>query len=195
MVEMGLFDRLLKSGSKNDGQQGLPKDSVKPKAEAFYLDSDTSSSYGNVDYMREAKTIRRTFPGSADNPGNKELVTEVDAMDLKVGTRSKGLGSEKPNEEPSIPSVFSSGVPTPVKKTFAEAMTKEQLDQKLKGNALRTAGVNTPMAPNAAPAGRKEELKPESEIKPAASSSSKAAPSSKPGSIDPFKAMVRDLNS
>ena len=191
---MGLFDRLLKSGSKNDGEQGLPKDRAKEKAEAFFLDSDASSSYGNVDYMREAKTIRRTFPGSADNPGNKELVTKVDAMDVTIGTRSKGLGDEKPNEEPSIPSVFSSGVPTPVKKTFAEAMTKEELDQKLKGNALRTAGVNSPMAANAAPAGRKEELKPESPTMQPAPQMPTRTPSSKPGSIDPFKDMVRDLN-
>ena len=191
---MGLFDRLLNSRSKDDGQKDLPKDRVKTKAEAFYLDSDASSSYGNVDYMREAKTIRRTFPGSADNPGNKELVTEVDAMDLKVGTRSKGLGDEKPNEEPSIPSVFSSGVPTPVKKTFAEVMTKEELDQKLKGNALRTAGVNTPMSANAAPAGRKEELKSEPPTMKPAPQMQTRTPSSKPGSIDPFKDMVRDLN-
>ena len=191
---MGLFDRLLKSRSKNDGQQGLPKDRVKEKAEAFFLDSDASSSYGNVDYMREAKTIRRTFPGSADNPGNKELVTKVDAMDVTIGTRSKGLGDEKPNEEPSIPSVFSSGVPTPVKKTFAEAMTKEELDQKLKGNALRTAGVNSPMAANAAPAGRKEELKSEPPAMQPAPQMPTRTPSSKPGSIDPFKDMVRDLN-
>jgi len=148
---MGLFDRLLNSSSKNDGKQDVPKDRAKPKAEAFYLDSDASSSYGNVDYMREAKTIRRTFPGSADNPGNKELVTKVDAMDVTVGTRTKGLGDEKPNEEPAIPSLLSSGIPKPVKKTFAETMTQEQLDQKLKGNAFRTAGVNTPMAPDAAP--------------------------------------------
>jgi hypothetical protein len=191
---MGLFDRLLKSRSKDDGQQA-PKDSVKSKTEAFFLDSDASSSYGNVDYMREAKTIRHTFPGTADNPGNKELVTKVDAMDVTVGTRSQGLGDQKPNEEPSIPSVFSSGVPTPVKKTFAEAMTKEQLDQRLKGNALRTAGVNSPMAANAAPAGRKEELKsePPSTMQPAPQMPTRS-PSSKPGSIDPFKDMVRDLN-
>ena len=191
---MGLFDRLLKSGSKNDGQQGLPKDRVKEKAEAFFLDSDASSSYGNVDYMREAKTIRRTFPGTADNPGNKELVTKVDAMDVMVGTRSKGLGDEKPNEEPSIPSVLSSGIPTPVKKTFAEVMTKEELDQKLKGNALRTAGVNAPMAANAAPVGRKEELKSESPTMQPAPQMPTRTPSTKPGSIDPFKDMVRDLN-
>ena len=190
---MGLFDRLLNSSAKDDGQQDVPKDRAKPKAEAFYLDSDASSSYGNVDYMREAKTIRRTFPGSADNPGNKELVTKVDAMDVTVGTRSQGLGEEKPNEEPSIPSLLSDGIPKPVKKTFAETMTQEQLDQKLKGNALRTAGVNTPMAPDAAPVGRKEELKSEPEIQPSNPSANRS-PSSKPGSIDPFKAMVRDLN-
>ena len=191
---MGLFDRLLKSGSKNDGQQGLPKDRVKEKTEAFFLDSDASSSYGNVDYMREAKTIRRTFPGTADNPGNKELVTKVDAMDVMVGTRSKGLGDEKPNEEPSIPSVLSSGIPTPVKKTFAEVMTKEELDQKLKGNALRTAGVNAPMAANAAPVGRKEELKSEAPTMQPVQQMPTRTPSTKPGSIDPFKDMVRDLN-
>ena len=190
---MGLFDRLLKSSSKDEGQNDLPKDRAKPKAEAFYLDSDASSSYGNVDYMREAKTIRRTFPGTADNPGNKELVTKVDAMDVTVGKRTQGLGDEKPNEEPAIPSLLSSGIPKPVKKTFAETMTQAQLDQKLKGNALRTAGVNTPMAPDAAPMGRKEELKSEPEIQPKNTPESRD-PSAKPGSIDPFKAMVRDLN-
>ena len=190
---MGLFDRLLKSSSKDEGQNDLPKDRAKPKAEAFYLDSDASSSYGNVDYMREAKTIRRTFPGSADNPGNKELVTKVDAMDVTVGKRTQGLGDEKPNEEPAIPSLLSSGIPKPVKKTFAETMTQEQLDQKLKGNAFRTAGVNTPMAPDAAPMGRKEELKSEPEIQPKNTPESRDS-SAKPGSIDPFKAMVRDLN-
>ena len=190
---MGLFDRLLNSNSQDEGQKVAPKDRAKkPKAEAFYLDSDTSSSYGNVDYMREAKTIRRTFPGTVDNPGNKELVTKVDAMDLTVGTRSQGLGDDKPNEEPSIPSLVSDGIPKPVKKTFAETMTQEQLDQKLKGNALRTAGVNTPMAPDAAPIARKEELKPEPEAQPASPTSQ--ANSEKAGSIDPFKAMVRDLN-
>ncbi len=190
---MGLFDRLLNSSPKDDGQQDVPKDRAKPKAEAFYLDSDASSSYGNVDYMREAKTIRRTFPGTVDNPGNKELVTKVDAKDVTVGTRSQGLGSEKPNEEPAIASLLSDGIPKPVKKTFAETMTQEQLDQKLKGNALRTAGVNTPMAPDAAPVGRKEDLKPEPELQPNTPSAQRS-PSSKPGSIDPFKAMVRDLN-
>ena len=48
------------------------------------------------------------------------------------------------------------GVPKPVKKTFAEAMTKQELQQRMKGSALST---NAPAAPDAAPVARKAELK------------------------------------
>jgi hypothetical protein len=51
--------------------------------------------------------------------------------------------------------------------------------------------VNTPAPADAAPVGRKAELKAKDE--PVAKAGS-AAPSSKPGSIDPFRQMVRDLN-
>ena len=61
----------------------------------------------------------------------------------------------------------------------------------LKGNALKQAGVNTPAAPDSAPVARKQELKPKEETKAATSASQK---SDKPGSIDPFLSMVRDLN-
>lgn len=190
---MGFLDRLLNSGSSNAdrSRDGSGPKQAKPKPEAYYLDSDSSSSLGNRDYMREAKTIRRTFPGTLDNPGGKELVTEVDALDLKVDKRSEGLGdpkAEKPTE-----SLIKDGIPKPVKKTFAETMTQSELDQKLKGSALKASGVNTPTAPDAAPVARKEDLKPEAEsAAPAARGG--AAPSDKPGSIDPFRAMVRDLN-
>ena len=189
---MGFFDRLLNSGSSDSDrsrESSGPKQ-AQPKPEAYFLDSDSSSSLGNRDYMREAKTIRRTFPGTLDNPGGKELITEVDALDLKVDKRSEGLGDRK--VEKPMESLIKDGIPKPVKKTFAETMTKTELDQKLKGNALKASGVNTPSAPDAAPVARKEELKPKDEVATAARGS--AAPSSKPGSIDPFRSMVRDLN-
>ena len=187
---MGFLDRLLNSNSDQNEPSSGPK-AEKPKPEAFFLDSDSSSSLGNRDYMREAKTIRRTFPGTLDSPGGKELVTEVDAMDLKVDKRSEGLGDIKVIREDN--SVIKDGIPKPVKKTFAETMTQSELDQKLKGSALTQAGVNTPSAKDAAPVARKEELKPKEEATastPTASSSKSTAA----GSIDPFRAMVRDLN-
>jgi hypothetical protein len=48
-----------------------------PKQESFFLDADASSSMGNVEFMRRSNTIRRTFPGNADSPGDKEMVAEV----------------------------------------------------------------------------------------------------------------------
>jgi len=62
------------------------------------------------------------------------------------------------------------------------------MNKRLKGTAI--SGVNTPASANAAPVARKEELKAKEEVKPVGS----AAPSTKPGSIDPFRQMVRDLN-
>jgi hypothetical protein len=78
-------------------------------------------------------------------------------------------------------------VPKPVKKTFAEPMSQQELNQRLRGSAL--SGVNAPAAADAAPVARKTELKPET------SAQSSSAQSAAPGSIDPFRAMVRDLNS
>jgi hypothetical protein len=184
---MGLFDRLLNSSSDQNEPQTGPK-AKKPKQEAFFLDSDSASTFGNRDYMRESKTIRHTFPGTLDNPGMKEMVTEVDATDLKVDKRSDGLGDQVvKKEELSV----NTGVPKAVKKTFAETMSQSELDKRLKGNALKQAGVNALAAPDAAPLARKQELKPKEEPKTSTSGSQK---SNKPGSIDPFLSMVRDLN-
>ena len=163
---MGFLDRLLK------------KDSA---------DSDSSSSLGDRDYMRETKTIRRTFPGTVDSPGSKERVSVVAAETEQVTRRSDGLGGVVKKEPEPVSPV--GGVPKPVKKTFAEQVSSAEMKQRLKGAAV--SGVNVPAAPGAAPLGRKEELNPKEE--PVAKAGS-AAPSSKPGSIDPFRQMVRDLN-
>ena len=180
---MGFFDRLLNSGSNEGGNTSNRKPEPAKKDEAFFLDTDSSSSLGDRNYMREAKTIRRTFPGTADSPGGKELVTEVAAMDMKVENKTEGLGGVSTKKE--VASV-TGGVPKPVKKTFAETMSKQELQERMKGSALST---NTPAAPDAAPVARKAELK-ESPKKEDSISSSSA----KPGSIDPFRAMVRSLN-
>jgi hypothetical protein len=76
-------------------------------------------------------------------------------------------------------------VPKPVKKTFAKPMSAAELDQRKKGSAV---AVNAPGAA-AAPAARKKEA--EAAAQPQISQLNTA----KPGSIDPFKQMVKELNS
>ena len=76
-----------------------------------------------------------------------------------------------------------------MKKTFAEKITSDEMNKRLRGTAVTS--VNTPAAANAAPVARKEMLK--AEVAPQAKVG-QAEASSKPGSIDPFRQMVRDLN-
>ena len=183
---MGLLDRLLKKDSAESDSTIQPRKPAKEKPAEFFLDADASSSLGDVNYMRESKTIRRTFPGTAANPGTKEQIMEVAAETEKLEKRSEGLGGVVKQEE-SVK--VTAGIPKPVKKTFAAQMSTAEMNKRLKGTAI--TGVNTPAPADAAPLGRKEELKPQEE--PVAKTGS-AAPSSKPGSIDPFRQMVRDLN-
>ena len=189
---MGLFDRLLgnrASGPVGQGKAGQPSVKVASSAaeanpqktdNAFFLDADASSTLGDVTFMRRSNTIRHTFPGNADSPGDKEMVAEVASMDARLERMTPGLAGITPDTNGDVN--LTGGVPKPVKKTFAQQMSPSQLAERLKGSAV--SGVNTP----GAPATTRKTAKKEGD-----QSSSLAA--SKPGAIDPFKAMAKDLNS
>lgn len=178
---MGLFDRLFKAESSPTAATPVK---AKKEQETFFLDADASSTMGNVDYMRRSNIIRRTFPGTADNPGTKEMVAEVASMEASLEKVSEGLpGSE--TKETTIN--LTGGVPTPVKKTFAQPMSTAELEQRKKGSAV---GVNVP----GGPAAIKQEKEVEASLKQDQPKISQFA-TAKPGAIDPFKQMAKDLNS
>ena len=107
---MAFFDRLLNNLMKGSEKSApiQPRTPKQEKPEAYFLDADSSSSMGNVDYMRESKTIRRTFPGTADSPGSKERVIEV-AAETQQLTRTEGLGGEVQKE---VTTSVTGGVPS-----------------------------------------------------------------------------------
>ena len=171
---MGLIDRLL-GGNKSVSVTGAAKP-AKKQEEAFFLDADASSSMGNVEFMRRSNTIRHTFPGTASSPGDKELVEEVASMEMRREKATPGLGGvEEKQEEINL----TGGIPKPVKKTFAEQMSKAELDQRMKGSAV---GVNTPGQANA-------KLQASTEAQPQITTQQP----SKPGDIGAFKGWVKDL--
>ena len=177
---MGLFDRLLGSRSsevKISGQSEPRK--AKKAEEAFFLDPDASTSMGDVNFMRRPNTIRRTFPGSADSPGQKEMIQEVASMEARLETMTPGLAGT--NTDTDVEVNLTGGVPKPVKKTFAQQLSPAQLAQRMKGSAV---AVNQP---GGAPSARQAKA---SESEDAASPAAGRA-----GSIDPFKSMAKDLNS
>jgi len=165
---MGLFDRFRRK----------PADAAADNASnAFFLDPDKSSTLGDVNFMRRSNTIRHTFPGTADSPGTKERIEEVASMEARLERVSEGLPDAPSQEGGTAP--LGGGVPKPVKKTFAQTMTQQELADRLKGAAV--APTNQPGAP----------------AKRSASTDSAASgaprPAAKPGSIDPFRDMLKDL--
>jgi hypothetical protein len=180
-MPMGLLDRLL-GGSKSVTGANSSAKPAKKEEEAFFLDADASSSMGNVEFMRRSNTIRRTFPGTADSPGNKEMVAEVASMEARLEKATPGLGGVQPKETELN---LTGGVPKPVKKTFAEQMSKAELDQRMKGSAV---GVNVPGGPAAIKADKEKAAG--SQAQPQISSQQV----SKPGDIDAFKAWAKDIN-
>lgn len=179
---MGLFDRLLGSRSnavKVSGQSAAS--SGAEKKETFFLDAEASSTLGDVNFMRRSNTIRHTFPGTLDSPGGKEMVAEVASMEASLTNATPGLGGTQTTEEEMS---LTGGVPKAVKKTFAKPMSQAELDARMKGSAI---AVNAASA--AAPAARKVKTEEASE------QPSFTQQGGKPGDINPFKAMAKDLNS
>lgn len=62
---------------------------------AFYLEFDDARTYGNLDYMRTSKKIRRTFPKTASSPEEMELIQQVSAMKMeKMGREGNQAESQ-----------------------------------------------------------------------------------------------------
>jgi len=177
---MGLFDRLLGSRSSEVKISGQSQPAKAKKAEdAFFLEPDAAISLGDVNFMRRPNTIRRTFPGNADSPGQKEMIQEVASMEARLETMTPGLAGTSPDTDVDVN--LTGGVPKPVKKTFAQQLSPAQLAQRMKGSAV---AVNQP---GAAPSARQAK---------ASDSDDAATPAAgRAGSIDAFKSMAKDLNS
>jgi len=172
---MGLLDRLLGTKSfKSAPEAAKPAPKVQ---EAMFLDADESSSLGNVDFMRRTYEIRRTFPGTVDNPGLKERVDVVASMEARVERLTDGM----PGTEAKDSSIdLTGGIPKAVKKTFAQTMTADELSQRLKGSAI--GGVNVP---GVAATGRKASSD--------ADQPEISRQGARPGAIDGFKGMAKDI--
>jgi hypothetical protein len=176
---MGLFDRLLGSRSNGVKISGQSEPAKAKKAEdAFFLEPDAAISLGDVNFMRRSNTIRRTFPGNADSPGQKEMIQEVASMEARLETMTPGLAGTSTDTDVEVN--LTGGIPKPVKKTFAQQLSPAQLAQRMKGSAV---SVNQP---GGAPSARQAKA---SESEDAATPAAGRA-----GSIDPFKSMAKDLN-
>lgn len=71
---------------------------------SYFLDPDEAKTYGNIDYMRTARQVRKTFMGGA-----VEMVDEISATEKR---RLNQQASPKPEPETPTPT-SESAAPTP----------------------------------------------------------------------------------
>jgi hypothetical protein len=62
-------------------------------AESFFLDPDEAKSMGDIDYMRTARKVRKTFPGTKAWGNAFEQEVEVSATKMVNGNNSNGQNS------------------------------------------------------------------------------------------------------
>ncbi|WNC87036.1 hypothetical protein RHP47_01595 [Thermosynechococcus sp. QKsg1] len=83
---MGLFDGLFRRGKQADAQPS--KD--------FFLDPDAAKTYGNIEYMRTAKVVKKTFPATGGAKEEVEVVELVSAIE-KVNPEAENKGKPEPS--------------------------------------------------------------------------------------------------
>jgi len=71
-----------------------PKKSQKP--EAFFLGADEAQGLGDLNYIRKAKAIRRTFPKTFSNPEELAITVEVSSIAKRNGNLNGQVVSVEP---------------------------------------------------------------------------------------------------
>jgi hypothetical protein len=94
----GLFGSSQPSEKTEKSQAGSVPSS---DSGAFFLDSDSAKSLGDLDYMRASKTVKRTFPKTASDPEEKAVTVEISAMTKRVnGTVQTSASSAEIASQP-----------------------------------------------------------------------------------------------
>ncbi|MEO1070344.1 MAG: hypothetical protein AAFW95_14730 [Cyanobacteria bacterium J06638_6] len=97
--------------SKNPGEADRSvsnQPTIERAGGAFYLNPDDAKSYGDIDYMRSSKTVRRTYAKKAGESGEKESIRQVSALEARR-LQENGLPQQKtPQSETSSPSTAKS---------------------------------------------------------------------------------------
>lgn len=95
----GFIRGLFRGKPKNPGEADRPVQPQPPVIEragdAYYLDPDDAKTYGNIDYMRSSKTVRRTFAKKRGETEEKESIKKISAMEA-VKLEEKGVPQPKP---------------------------------------------------------------------------------------------------
>lgn len=120
----GLFGFFGKKKDNDGKDRAKPTETNGSKPEAYFLDADQAKSFGNIEYMRTAKTVRRTFPKTVGNGGTFERVQTVSTIEA---AKAAALKAAIDQSKIDIPSVTKSGE-TPAN---SEAIARRRSDSSM----------------------------------------------------------------
>jgi len=64
------------------------------KPGAFFLDADSAKTFGDIEYMRTAKVVKRTFPKTVSSPEEFARIESVSAMDKMAVNGNKPVADQ-----------------------------------------------------------------------------------------------------
>ncbi len=83
--------------------KGTPKDDTAPK-QSFYLNDDDAKTFGNIEYMRSNKVVRRTFAKKKGQAEHLESVRQISALGAKSVDGNGGFSASSSADTFSAPS-------------------------------------------------------------------------------------------
>jgi hypothetical protein len=104
----GLLGGLFSSKKSDPApeSEAEPKWTYQPKEDAnsFFLDTDSAKTFGDIDYMRTAKTVKKTFPkvgGSAEGAEVIEVTSSLNKTEGMAGSFMQAPKEPTPEVKPS----------------------------------------------------------------------------------------------
>jgi hypothetical protein len=105
----GFIRGIFGSKKKSDAQ---PVERPQKDEKAFFLDPDEAKTFGNIDYMRTAKSVKKTFPKGKVSGEYTKAVSATETMDFSQPSTPQPVKREEPSA-PSTPAPSFSSEPAP----------------------------------------------------------------------------------
>ena len=119
----GFINRLFGSKAKKEDTTAASNEPkpTREKPGAFFLDNDEAKTFGDIDYMRTSKSVRRTFPKTLSNPKGAARTEQISAMEM-------GSAKQENTAAPNQPAQPSPSPAEPQKSETASKRTDTSMD-------------------------------------------------------------------
>ncbi len=82
-------------------EQAAPAQPATEKASAYFLEADAAKTYGDIDYMRTAKRVKKTFPkGKLNSEFENKLPDEISSMEMTRRAQQAAAAAAAPAPTP-----------------------------------------------------------------------------------------------